>query len=191
MARSRIFIAAEIDDAVRQRVVVLQRGLALIAPGVKWVEPPNLHLTVLFLGEVEDRDLHALHRAVTKACAKHAPFALRLGGIGAFPTPRRPKTLWAGVTEGAAELQALHAAIEDPLLDLGGYRQEERAYTPHLTLGRVTDEDATPLAAEIPKQQTWSGGQCEVAELTIFTSELRKSGPEYTVVGRAPLAVGG
>jgi len=191
MARLRLFIAVEIDAAVRQNVVSLQRALGQVAPSVKWVEPHNLHVTVLFLGEVEDRELHGLFKMLTKVCAKAAPFDVRLGGVGAFPTPRRPKTLWAGVTAGADDLQRLYAAVEEPLLDLGGYRQEERAYTPHLTLGRVVgDADAEALALELPRQMAWTGGQMEVTELVIFTSEVRKAGPEYTVVGRAPLAAG-
>ena len=126
-----------------------------------------------------------------KVCAKAAAFDLRLGGVGAFPTSRRPKTLWAGVTTGAEKLQGLYAAIEEPLIDLGSYRQEERAYTPHLTLGRVTgDDDGEALALELPKQMGWTGGQMEVTELAIYTSESRKTGYEYTVVGRAPLAAG-
>ena len=191
MARLRLFIAVEIDAAVRQNVVSLQRTLGLAAPSVKWVEPHNLHVTVLFLGEVEDRELHGLFKMLTKVCAKVAAFDLRLGGVGAFPTPRRPKTLWAGVTTGAEKLQGLYAAIEEPLIDLGSYRQEERAYTPHLTLGRVTgDDDGEALALELPKQTAWTGGQMEVTELAIYTSESRKTGYEYTVVGRAPLAAG-
>ena len=191
MARLRLFIAIEIDAAVRQNVVQLQRTLGVVAPSVKWVEPHNLHVTVLFLGEVEDRELHGLFKMLTKVCVKAVPFDLRLGGVGAFPTPRRPKTLYAGVTAGADKLQSLYAAIEEPLLDLGGYRQEERAYTPHLTLGRVTgDEDGDALALELPKQSAWTGGQMEIAELAIYTSESRKTGYEYTIVGRAPLAAG-
>ena len=190
MARLRLFIAVEIDAAVRQNVVQLQRALGVVAPSVKWVEPHNLHVTVLFLGEVEDRELHGLFKMLTKVCAKAVPFDLRLGGVGAFPTPRRPKTLYAGVTAGAEKLQGLYAAIEEPLLDLGGYRQEERAYTPHLTLGRVTGDDGDALSLELPKQAAWTGGQMEVAELAIYTSESRKTGYEYTIVGRAPLAAG-
>ena len=190
MARLRLFIAVEIDAAVRQNVVSLQRSLGLAAPSVKWVEPHNLHVTVLFLGEVEDRELHGLFKMLTKVCAKVAAFDLRLGGVGAFPTPRRPKTLWAGVTTGAEKLQGLYAAIEEPLIDLGSYRQEERAYTPHLTLGRVTGDDGDALSLEFPKQAAWTGGQMEVTELAIYTSESRKTGYEYTVVGRAPLAAG-
>ena len=189
MARLRIFLALELDDAVRQNVVVLQRALGQKALSVKWVEPQNLHLTLLFLGDVEDRELHGLFRVVTRVAARHEPIALRLGGVGAFPTPRRPKTVWAGVTGGVAELQRLYADLEVPLQELGCYRREERAYTPHLTLGRAGgDEDSEALALELPAHAAWNGGLVNVEELVIFSSELRRAGPEHSVVGRAPFS---
>ncbi|MGL6076293.1 MAG: RNA 2',3'-cyclic phosphodiesterase [Fimbriiglobus sp.] len=188
MARLRTFIAVEIDTSTRQKVATLQRILATLTDSVNWVEPQNIHVTLLFLGEVDDRDIPGIHKILKNAARKAEPFNLECRGLGAFPTPRRPKVLWAGIESGAEELVALHTAMETPLLELGGYRQEERAYTPHLTLGRITsDEDAAKLALEIPKQATWSSGQTTIEELLLFSSELRRSGPEYTVLARAPL----
>jgi 2'-5' RNA ligase len=112
---------------------------------------------------------------------------MTLAGTGAFPTPRRPRTLIVHVTEGAAELVALHDAVEAPLLELGCYRREERTYKPHLTLGRVKKESAEPLAAAVQQFETWEGGQSHVDEVLVLSSELRQQGPEYTVLCRAKL----
>jgi 2'-5' RNA ligase len=141
----------------------------------------------LFLGEVDAREVPAVCTAVETACCTVAPFAMTLAGTGAFPTPRRPRTLIVHVTEGSAELVALHDAVEAPLLDLGCYRREERTYKPHLTIGRVKGQVGEPLAAAIKQFEGWQGGQSHVDEVLVMSSELRPQGPEYTVLCRAGL----
>lgn len=188
MARARTFLAVEIDPAMRQAATALQAALGKSVAGVRWAAPTTFHLTLQFLGEVDDRDLHTVCRVADAVARRLPPFALRLGGVGAFPNLRRPKTVWAGVTDGAADLQRLFTELEDGLLAAGAYRREARAYTPHLTLGRVTtDEDNADLAAALPKYLAWAGGQTTVDEVVVFTSQLRRDGPEYTPVGRAVL----
>ena len=130
----------------------------------------------------------ALCRAVADCCAQHAPFALSVETVGCFPNPRRPRVVWAGVGAGSAELIALHDALEPPLLDLGCYRREARQYTPHITLGRVQSEGpADALAAALAKQAKWHGGETEVREVRVLSSELTRQGPVYTVLSRAKL----
>ena len=188
MPRTRTFIAVEIDDAIRASAVALQEALAKTGAEVKWAAPDTMHITLLFLGEVDDRELHSVCRAVKEVAATEPPFPLRVSGVGAFPTPRRPKILWAGITDGATELKRLYDKLEAKLLDLGCYRKEERGYTPHLTLGRVKGEaDGFALARELPKRLAWDGGRTVVDEVLVFASELKPDGPEYTVIGRAEL----
>jgi len=189
MGRTRTFIGIDIGDAIRTNAIALQKELAKTGAEVKWVEAESVHVTLLFLGEVDDRELHAVCKAVKEAAASEPPFGLRVSGVGAFPTPRRPKILWAGITDGAEVLQRLYTALEERMLNLGCYRKEERGYTPHLTLGRVKgDADSFTLAAEIPKRLAWDGGRTTVDEVLVFSSELNRDGPVYTVIGRAPLA---
>jgi 2'-5' RNA ligase len=188
MARLRTFIAVDLGQPIRDRCVALQEALARTGTEVKWVEPENLHVTLLFLGEVEDRAVPALCRAVAEACAAQDAFALSVEAVGCFPNPRRPRTVWAGVGEGGAELVALHDALEPPLLQLGCYRREERQYTPHVTLGRVkSDRPTEKLAQELTKNANWQGGATEVREVLVLSSELAPQGPVYTVLSRAKL----
>jgi 2'-5' RNA ligase len=188
MSRIRTFIAIDVNDAVRERLVELQETLARGGTDVKWVEPENLHLTLLFLGEVEDKQLHEVCRAVTGACSGHAPFTMTLEKVGCFPNPRRPRILWAGVGTGLQEVVALHDAIEPGLLDLGCYRREERDFTPHLTLGRVKGDKVTfKLSEAIAKNQAWQGGDTAVREVLVMSSTLGSEGPEYAVMARAKL----
>ena len=189
MPRNRTFLAVELSPQARAAATELQQQLARTsAAAVNWVEPANLHVTLMFLGDVEARELVPLCKILQRVADDFPLFGLRLGGVGAFPNPRRPKTVYAGLTEGGGELRAIHAALQPPLLDLGVTRQEERAYTPHLTLGRVRGEaEAEKLSAALPQFQNWTGGTSAVGELTLFTSELRRGGPEYAAVSRALL----
>jgi 2'-5' RNA ligase len=188
MGKTRTFIGVGISDAIRTNTVALQKELAKTGAGVKWVESENLHVTLLFLGEVDDRELHSVCKEVKAAAATEPPFTLRVSGVGAFPTPRRPKILWTGITDGAEALQRLYSVLGERMLELGCYRTEERGYTPHLTLGRAkSDADAFALASELQKRLAWDGGSTTVEEVLVFSSQLNRDGPVYTVIGRAPL----
>jgi 2'-5' RNA ligase len=189
VGRTRTFIGIDIGDAIRANALALQKDLAKSAAEVKWATSESMHITLLFLGEVDDRELHTVCRAVKDIAASEPPFALRVAGVGAFPTPRRPKIMWAGITDGAEPLQRLNAALEERMLALGCYRKEERGYTPHLTLGRLKgDSDSFALASEIPKRLAWDGGTTMVDEVLVYSSETNRDGPVYTVIGRGSLA---
>lgn len=191
MARLKLFTGVNVGPAIRSNAAALQQSLAKCGAIVKWVEPENLHVTVNFLGEVDDRDLHGICRALATVGKQESPFRLLLSGVGAFPTPRRPKVIWAGIADGAESLMRIHAASEPRLLEMGVYRREERGYTPHLTLGRTKDEaDGQLIANELSKYAEWHGGDCYVEELLLFTSELRREGPVYSVAARSPLSGG-
>src|SRR5438552_8300487 len=118
MARLRTFIGVDIGKAIRDRAVALQEKLAQASDVVKWVEPENIHVTLLFLGEVDNREVPAVCRVVADETAGHAPFEMTVEKLGCFPNPRRPRVLWIGVGEGAAELITLHDGLEPPLLQL-------------------------------------------------------------------------
>jgi len=191
MSRVRTFIAVDVGEAIVEKAVALQSQLAHCGAEVKWVSAEAMHVTLLFLGEVEDRDIVRVCRTVQKAASQMPEFSLRVGGVGAFPNPRRPKVVWAGITNGADELRALFKLIEEPMLEMGVYRQEERDYTPHLTLGRMRGEaDGQLIAAELPKHIAWDGGRTIASEVLVMSSDLRKAGPEYAVMGRSKLAHG-
>lgn len=189
MGRLRTFIALDLGKAIRERLVSLQNNLAKSVAGVKWVEADNLHVTLLFLGEVDERDLPALCKAVEDVTRSLPAFSITVGGAGCFPNARRPHVFWAGVMEGAEDVVALHDALEPPLLELGCYRREDRKYTPHVTLGRLkSDQAPTGLAAALVKLESWQAGDAKVSEVHVMSSELTPQGPSYTVLSRAKLS---
>lgn len=188
MPRLRTFIAIDPGKPIRDRLISLQKTIAKAGAQVKWVEPDNLHLTLLFLGEVDQREVLNICQAVADGCKKLEAFAMSVGGAGGFPNPRRPRTLWVGVSDGAEQVIAVHDALEPPLLELGCYRREERRYTPHITLGRAKGErDDQALSTELSKHADWHGGDTLVREVHVMSSELTADGPIYTVLSRAKL----
>jgi 2'-5' RNA ligase len=188
MKRPRTFIAVDTGKAIRDRLVSLQERLAQSGAPVKWVEAENLHVTLLFLGEVDQREVPAVCHAVADVCKDRPPFTLAVEGVSCFGNPRRPRTLWVGVGVGTEDLCALHDALEPPLLDLGCYRREARKFTPHITIGRVTSErPSDALAAALAKHARWQAGEVPVREILVLSSELTHDGPIYTVLSRAKL----
>src|SRR5262245_15031106 len=183
MKRLRTFIALDLGKTVRDKAVTLQESLARAGSEVKWVEPENLHVTLLFLGEVDDRDVPAVCKAVGECCQQQAPFTMSVENVGAFPNLRRPRTVWIGVGTGTQEAVALHDALEETLLDLGCYRREDRQFTPHVTLGRVRRDDSGPqdtLTALLAKKSDWQAGEVRVREVLVMSSELTPQGPVYS-----------
>lgn len=184
----RTFIAVEIPDTVRKKLVRDIDALREHAPLVKWAKPENLHLTLRFLGDVKENDLDELFDAVSDAVAESEPFALEIRGIGAFPNWRHPRVVWAGCAEGDREASRLAGLVESACVDLG-YERERRPFRAHLTLGRVKEPshalglyDAAKMLEDKPF------GYVDVDEVVVFMSSLRRTGPVYAPMARIPLS---
>ena len=161
MSRLRTFIAVDPGKTIRARLVSLQESLARAGSAMKWVEPENLHVTLLFLGEVDNRNVPDVCRAVSACCREIEAFEMTVGGVDCFGSPRRPRTVWAGLIEGGPELVALHDAAPGAAAARLGLLSalKIRPFTPHITLGRVKGErNDDALAAALPKYETWAGG---------------------------------
>jgi RNA 2',3'-cyclic 3'-phosphodiesterase len=187
VGRIRTFLAVDLSKAIRDRAVALQTRLARAGTEVKWVERENLHVTLLFLGEVDNREIVQVCRLAKQCTAGEPSFPMSVESVGCFPNVRRPRIIWIGVGEGAQPLCAVHDALELSLAELG-YRREERRYKPHATLGRVkSDLPTDKLSQALLAEATWKGGETVVQEILIMGSELTPQGPVYTVLGRAGL----
>jgi 2'-5' RNA ligase len=188
MSKTRTFIAVDaVDEAHAAALAVIDR-LRGAAEGIKWVEPENLHWTIQFLGDLDDREMAEACLRTVRAAAKHESFELAAHGVGAFPSIQRPRTLWLGAGEGSEQFCALQADIERSLYDLG-FRGDSRPFTPHLTLGR-TGRGRGPgpaLSERLAKLADFDGGVMNVDEVTVYASELGRDGPTYSVLARAPL----
>jgi 2'-5' RNA ligase len=185
--RIRTFIAVEVSRAIRVRLVSLQEELAQAAPDAKWVNAQDLHITLKFLGDVDDPDTYSVCKTVQQIAAEAPAFDIVVAGAGGFPNGHRPRVIWAGVRDGARELIAIHQALDRELASQG-YAREGRPFTPHLTLARIRRTSSNPrLAAVLRDQAAWEGGRMSVTELQVMASFLSPDGPQYSVLGRAPL----
>ena len=183
----RTFIAAEINEEVKQALVSDLKQLKNAAPRVKWVKPESLHLTFKFLGDVEENDLAELFAAIGEAAAVFTPFAVAVAEIGAFPNWKTPRVVWAGCEDGSEELQEVFAAVENACYSLG-YPEEAKPYNPHLTLGRIKlPADSQGLLPAVEKLGKREYGYIDIDEIIVFMSDLCRGGPVYAPMFRAKL----
>ncbi len=173
----RLFIAAEIPEDVKHEAAALRDRMGHM-PGIKWVEKVNMHLTLKFLGEVEDRAAAGVRQALRSVSFR--PFEARAAGFGAFPSGSRPRVVWVGL-EPADRISSLHGSIDAALLPLG-FPPDDR-FSPHMTIGRIRDPgDAGDLAGkirELKQSAVQLGKPFQVAGFVLKRSTLTPGGPVY------------
>lgn len=184
-----ILLSAEARDAVTDEV----ERLRPLSRAVAWVPRENLHLTLRFLGEQDEERLADALAAMETTAAAGEPFTVGLHGLGAFPGLERPRILWVGLAEGALAARGLQARLEAGLAERG-FTPEARPWHPHLTVGRVLDDqrwrrEANPAAL---RQAVAQAGSRPVARLSITSISLMKSdltpgGARYTALASRPL----
>ena len=182
---ARAFLALTLSDATRAAVAAEIERLRPLSRAVAWVPAQNLHVTLKFLGERSDVQLAEVVEAMNDAAKSHQAFTLRLHGLGAFPGMERPRILWIGAAEGASAARALQAQIESAL-DRRGFAREDRAWHPHLTIGRVFDERrwrreaGPPVREAIAAAARRSFGELAVARVVLMRSDLSPRGARYS-----------
>ncbi|MBI2157172.1 MAG: RNA 2',3'-cyclic phosphodiesterase [Candidatus Rokubacteria bacterium] len=150
------------------------------ARGVAWVAPENLHLTLKFLGSVDETGLAALTSALTSAVTGLAAFDAEVIGLGAFPTPAHPRVLWAGIADGAGALVDVAGRVEAALAALG-FPPDERPFSPHVTLGRLREPRRDPALAEaLAAGAGRAFGRTRVGRVSLMRSDLSPRGARYT-----------
>jgi 2'-5' RNA ligase len=187
----RSFIAIELPAEIQAAIASSTAGLqkALPKPLVRWVASKNLHLTLKFLGDVSPTNLERLAEALKVESVRQEKFSLSVGGLGAFPTPRRPRVIWIGL-EAPAMLTAVQRAVESVSSRMG-YPTEERPFSPHLTIGRVGQDvsaaDLKRVCAAIEGATVGPLGTVSVDAIHIFKSDLQPGGSVYTHLYAMPL----
>ena len=186
----RCFVAVDLSPAVREALARAQAELQRGAPraDVRWVDVAGSHLTLKFLGSVVEGRRAELAAALGEAAAGHRAIEVAAAGLGGFPSARRPRVVWAGITVGGAPLTDLAAAVERVVAPLG-FPSEARPFAPHVTLGRVRSPRALDrLAAALLAGAGDAFGTWTVREVTLLRSHLRPSGAVYEALERVPLA---
>ena len=185
---TRTFLALELPDAVK---AVLRRRIERLAhalPDVRFVDIAGLHLTLAFLGELDDERLAAATGAAEEAAKSHAPFTLRLASLGTFGSARSPCVIWVGLAGEVARLRALQATVADAL-EARGFAREARPFAPHLTLARIkrplSDNALTALTRAQSEPSPDTNWRADA--LSVMKSELARPAARYTALSRWPL----
>jgi 2'-5' RNA ligase len=186
VAQVRAFVAVDLAAAVHERVVRLKAELAAVRSEVRWVRDEGLHATMKFLGSVELSQLGHVRDAVARAAASVAMFAMRVRGLGAFPSLKHPRVVWVGLE--ADGLRQLAGALECELTP-HGFPPEVRAFQPHLTLGRVNGSRGWRTLEPILKRHGSDDfGDSPVDRVTLYRSDLRPGGAAYTALWTSSLS---
>ena len=188
MRRIRTFLAIELPAPVVKQARKLIAKLAEIESGVKWMEDDCMHITLQFLGDIDELEVVEVCSRTIAAVQDIPAFAINVEGLGAFPNVDKPRTIWGGVGEGIEELRSLKEEVEIALNAMR-FPREKRQYEPHITLGRVRNSRGLEeVGAILHELSDYSFGMASVDEVIIFSSELTKNGPIYTRMGTAELA---
>lgn len=184
MRSIRTFISVPLAANIRSGAVRLIDRIRSPEDGVKWVPTDNFHLTLKFLGDVDNTQLPEICDTVRDVCTTVPPFELRFAGTGAFPNLDRPRTLWIGIDDPTESLRTLVNRLETELADLG-FKPEPRDYRPHLTLGRTRSgsRKVNPEVVErLVAQQSIRLGEMQADTVELMASFLEKRGPSYQVM---------
>ena len=176
----RTFVAVEIPDALRTEMIAYQKRLQSFDARVRWVKPHQMHITLKFLGEIDQTQADLLDELFQSVAHEAEPFEVDVQGLGAFPNLRRPSILWSGITAGADALIGLAHSVDAAAGELG-FKKEKRDFNPHLTLGRVKSlKGLPPLLERIKKDESKSFGSFRASEFVFMQSELKPTGAVYT-----------
>jgi 2'-5' RNA ligase len=183
----RAFIAVEIDQAVIQRIFAATAELRQQIPGIRWVSQANCHLTLKFLGAIDEDQIEPVAQALERELSPFPRFTINAKGLGVFPDAARPRVLWVGV-EGKP-LVELAETIEKALAPLG-FEREQRHFTPHLTIGRWRQfkRPDKNLRDALERGKHREFGDSTVDEVILFQSVLSPGGAVYRRLKTARLS---
>jgi len=170
----RLFIAVELAGPAKDEVLSVRERLVetVARQGVRFVKPEKLHLTLAFLGSVDEAKLGELMRELNKVAVP--PFRLQLSGLGCFPDMRRPKVIWLGLDGDASSIQTLATKVTAAAKPFAP-ELDEKPYSPHVTLARVS-----PGSKEVGRMLTHLAIDATGAELPVDSFTLFQSKPDGT-----------
>jgi len=187
MGLARSFIAIQMPAEVRKQLIEITNSLKETQAGIKCVSPENAHLTLKFLGNVNERRLEDIKNIVESVSKKIDPFELSLSGVGVFPNRSAPKVIWLGIGQGKGMLNRIKDMLEERLLEIG-IGKEERQYHAHLTLGRVKLlKEKNKLISWLESNMNFEISSIKVRKITLMKSILKSEGAEYSPLLQAAL----
>ncbi|MCK9578275.1 RNA 2',3'-cyclic phosphodiesterase [bacterium] len=190
--KKRIFIAINLGEKIKNNLLTIQKEIdqkfiySFDFSPIKWTKKENLHCTVLFVGEIDDMELLDIFKITNNAIQKTENFDLQITDIKFGPDAKNPKMIW-GNLEKTKELMNLQTSIENSILNNGYNAEVDKKFTPHITLGRITQWQFKKInPEEVPEIEKYLGYGFSVKSVEIMESVLKKSGPEYYVLKSFP-----
>lgn len=186
----RTFIAIELPGQIRDFLAHIEERLIATHADVKWVEPKNIHLTLKFLGEIDEKKHERINLILDEVAGQKPSYKIRISSIGAFPKLDSPRVIWVGVDSGDKETKELAKALEEKIQKIG-IPKEDRAFSSHITIGRTrSTKDRDKLVQELNNLGSkFSAENLEfsVNKITLYKSTLTPQGPIYEVLKEASL----
>ena len=181
----RAFLAAEIDEELKEKITDVQKQLMEADAPVKYVEPHNLHFTFKFFGEINEKKHEEIVSVVKSKVQNYSPFEMSIKGVGLFPNPRYIRVVWLGVGD-SGPFSRLQMAMDEDFQKMGF--KKERSYVPHLTMGRVRGaKNKDALLSKIDELKDIEIGKMKIEKLLLKESVLKRDGPVYTTVNEFDL----
>jgi len=179
MSTFRGFIA--IDIKATPQIITFEKEIAKTGADVKLVEPENIHITVKFLGDIDEKYIDTIEQSMKESVLAIKPFPITLKGTGVFPNQNYIKVLWIGITD-EGNIETIARAIDEKLEPLG-FKKENRGFSPHLTIGRIkTARNKDQILKVIRNYQVVEFTIQKVQSITLKKSELTPKGPIYTTL---------
>ena len=175
----RTFIAIAIPKNIKDKIGVYEEPLKKEKAKISWVKPENIHITLKFLGEVEENKISEIYEALKKCVSNQKPFDIEVMGTGGFPNLNRPRVIWVGLKKGSEELKTLAKSIDNELEKLG-FQKEKRGFSPHLTVGRVKSIYNIHEFVKKMNSVEFKGDTFTADEILIMKSDLKPTGAVYT-----------
>lgn len=184
----RSFLAFELPADIMNILLRVSRDLRKTPLDVRWVKETNIHLTMIFLGDIRTEDIESIKEVPEEICAGHGPFSVSMSGMGCFPNSRDPRVLWLGLKGDLERLSGFRDALQRPLA-VFGVKEEKRPFRPHLTLGRFRKSGKAQGLLEdlLERYQEVKSPECLLDRLTLFKSTLKPGGAVYTKLASWPL----
>jgi len=184
----RGFLAFPVSPGLRKTLSLAMDELKQAGGDIKWVEADNIHLTLKFLGGIQDSDIEKISAVLKRRCARWQAVTCRFDGLGAFPDLRHPKVLWAGLDDPAGKLRAMAQELEHDLGPLG-IAKSGRVFEPHITLGRVRSHAGwDKVAGKLPHAAFKGETRQRFEKLTLYKSTLTAQGPVHEPLSEFSLA---
>jgi 2'-5' RNA ligase len=183
----RVFIAVKVDPVGELLKLYSSLKALLGVENIKWVDPGNIHLTIAFLGDTEEKRIKILSNMLGDICYDFKEFDFVLAGTGIFKNFRDPRVLWVGI-KSADKLSAINNLITEGL-KINGFKTAERPFSPHLTLGRIKSvRDTENLKNILERYRDVEFQKVDVKEVILYESILMQTGPLYKPLGKYMLS---